>query len=98
MIDESVEEVLNQYGLSHGARVIIYAPQGKDIAIKTYNPRMGIEGGISIIGTTGIVEPMSNSALLETIRLEERIRRAEGKKSLLLTLGNYSRSFLGVRI
>lgn len=94
MIAESVEEVLNQYGLSRGARVIIYAPQGKDIAIKTYNPRMGIEGGISIIGTTGIVEPMSNSALLETIRLEERIRRAEGKKSLLLTLGNYSRSFL----
>ena len=55
---------------------------------------MGIEGGISIIGTTGIVEPMSNSALVDTIRLEERMRREEGCRSLLLTLGNYSQSFI----
>ena len=54
----------------------------------------GIEGGISIIGTTGIVEPMSNSALVDTIRLEERMRREEGCRSLLLTLGNYSQSFI----
>ena len=55
---------------------------------------MGIVGGISIIGTSGIVEPMSNSALIETIRVEAKMRRAEGYKNLLLTLGNYSESFI----
>ena len=69
-------------------------PNGAELASRTYNPRMGIEGGISIIGTTGIVEPMSNSALVDTIRLEERMRREEGCRSLLLTLGNYSQSFI----
>ena len=77
-----------------GYRVVISIPKGAEIAAKTYNPRMGIEGGISVIGTTGIVEPMSNSALVDTIRLEERMRREEGCRSLLLTLGNYSQSFI----
>lgn len=94
MIIDAVSDIFDKYNYHGGARITIYAPEGKALAAKTYNPRMGIEGGISIIGTTGIVEPMSNDALVETIRLEERVRRAEGKKSLLLTIGNYSRSFL----
>ena len=67
---------------------------GEALARKTFNPRMGITGGISIIGTTGIVEPMSSAALVETIRAEANLRRAAGYRQLLLTVGNYSSSFL----
>lgn len=94
MIISAVTEISEKYDYRGGIRITISVPNGEEIAKKTYNPRMGIEHGISIIGTTGIVEPMSNSALIETIRTEERMRRAEGVKNLLLTIGNYSKSFL----
>lgn len=94
MITREVLEAAEKYGYSGGFRVEISVPDGEEIAKKTYNPRMGIVGGISIIGTSGIVEPMSNSALIETIRVEAKMRRAEGYKNLLLTLGNYSESFI----
>lgn len=94
MIREAVMEIAEKYGYSGGFRVTVSVPCGKEIANKTYNPRMGIEGGISIIGTSGIVEPMSNSALVETIRTEAKMRRAEGQRNMLLTLGNYSESFV----
>ena len=94
MIYEAVMEIAEKYGYSGGFRVKISVPDGCDIAVKTYNPRMGIEGGISIIGTSGIVEPMSNTALVETIRTEAKMRRAEGQRNMLLTLGNYSESFV----
>ena len=94
MMTEAVSRVCRQYHYDGGIRITVYVPDGEEIARKTYNPRMGIEGGISIIGTTGIVEPMSSAALIDTIRLEERMRRAEGKHYLLLTVGNYSKSFL----
>lgn len=94
MIREAVMEIAEKYGYSGGFHVTVSVPCGKEIANKTYNPRMGIEGGISIIGTSGIVEPMSNSALIETIRTEAKMRRAEGQRNMLLTLGNYSESFV----
>lgn len=94
MIVSAVSEIAEKYDYRGGFRVIIFAPDGEETAKKTYNPRMGIEGGISIIGTTGIVEPMSNSAIIETIRIETKMRRTEGYKNLLLTLGNYSRNFI----
>lgn len=94
MIAAAVSEVAEHYDYRGGFHVVISVPKGAELASKTYNPRMGIAGGISIIGTTGIVEPMSNSALVDTIRLEERMRREEGCRSLLLTLGNYSQSFI----
>lgn len=94
MIAAAVAEVAEHYDYRGGFHIAISVPKGAELASKTYNPRMGIEGGISIIGTTGIVEPMSNSALVDTIRLEERMRREEGCRSLLLTLGNYSQSFI----
>ncbi len=94
MIAAAVEKAAEMYDYHGGFRIEISVPNGEEIAKKTYNPRMGIEGGISIIGTSGIVEPMSNSALIDTIRLEERMRKAEGHNALLLTLGNYSENFI----
>ncbi len=94
MIYEAVMEIAEKYGYSGGFSIKISVPKGCEIATKTYNPRMGIEGGISIIGTSGIVEPMSNTALVETIRTEAKMRRAEGQRNMLLTLGNYSESFV----
>ena len=94
MIAEALGEISAQNGYHGGFNVKISAPEGTALAQKTFNPRMGIVGGISIIGTTGIVEPMSNSAVIETIRAEANMRRAAGKQNLLLTVGNYSDSFL----
>lgn len=94
MISEAVSEISEEYGYYGGFKITVSVPGGEELARKTYNPRMGIEGGISIIGTSGIVEPMSNAALVETIRMEERVRKAQGLKNLLLTIGNYSDDFL----
>ncbi|MBP3759885.1 MAG: cobalamin biosynthesis protein CbiD [Ruminococcus sp.] len=94
MIAVAVSEIAEELGYSGGFHVEIFAPQGESVAKKTYNPRMGIMGGISIIGTSGIVEPMSNSALVQTIRTEAKMLKAQGIKNILLTLGNYSESFI----
>lgn len=94
MICGAVSDIAEKYGYSGGFRVKISVPDGAELAKKTYNPRMGIEGGISIIGTSGIVEPMSNSALIGTIRTEAKMRRAEGQRNMILTIGNYSESFV----
>lgn len=94
MIAAAVNEIAEECGYGGGFCVTISVPNGAETAKKTYNPRMGIEGGISIIGTSGIVEPMSSTALVDTIRLEQKMRRAEGCRNLLLTLGNYSEDFL----
>ncbi len=94
MITGVVTEVCETEGYGGGIKITVSVPGGRELAKKTYNPRMGIEGGISIIGTTGIVEPMSTAALIETTRAEMRMRWAEGKKTLLLTVGNYGKSFL----
>ena len=94
MIRENVEEVMRLMDYSGGLSIIISAPEGEALAKKTFNPRLGILGGISILGTTGIVEPMSEKALVETIRVELRQRRVSGKESALLTPGNYGSDFI----
>ena len=94
MIKEALEETAEKYGYSGGFHVTVYAPEGTEIAKKTYNPRMGITGGISVIGTTGIVEPMSSTAVIDTIRAEANIHRMSGEDDLLLTVGNYSDTFM----
>ena len=94
MIKSALEEIAEKYDYHGGLRAEISVSNGEEIAKKTYNPRMGIEGGISIIGTSGIVEPMSNSALIDTIRLEAKMRYSEGYRNLMLTLGNYSENYI----
>ena len=100
MIEENVREVCALVGYDGGLDVTISAPEGEALAKKTFNPRLGIEGGISILGTTGIVEPMSEQALLDTIRVELRQRRESGADYVLLAPGNYGadyiRDFIGL--
>ena len=98
MISDAVAEIAAEFDYSGGFRIVISAPEGTEIAKKTFNPRMGITGGISIIGTKGIVEPMSNSALIETIRTEAKMRKAAGHENLLLTLGNFSEDYLAKKL
>ncbi|MBR4719910.1 MAG: cobalamin biosynthesis protein CbiD [Lachnospiraceae bacterium] len=74
--------------------VEISAPDGEEIAARTFNPRLGIKGGISIIGTSGIVEPMSSRALLDTIRLELGQRKGSGYDYAVIAPGNYGRELL----
>lgn len=73
-----------EIGAACGATVTIWVPEGKRLAAQTFNPRLGIEGGISIIGTTGIVEPMSVQALVDTIRCEIDVQLAEGHPIFLV--------------
>ena len=94
MIRENVEEIRSLLDEHGGLSVTISCPRGTELAKKTFNPRLGIVGGISILGTTGIVEPMSEEALVETIRVELRQRRASGAETALLTPGNYGAEFL----
>lgn len=94
MIRENVGEVMGLTDYHGGISVIISAPEGEILAKKTFNPRLGIVGGISILGTTGIVEPMSEKALVDTIRVELNQRRANGAEYVLLTPGNYGSDFI----
>ncbi len=94
MIRENLEEVIRLTDWTGGLSVIISAPDGERLAKKTFNPRLGIVGGISILGTTGIVEPMSETALVETIRVELRQRRENGADYVLITPGNYGSDFI----
>ena len=94
MITEALLSVCEDHAYGGGLSVLIYAPEGKELAKKTFNERLGIVGGISILGTTGIVEPMSDSAVVETIRTELSVRAAAGKKAVLFTPGNYGADFI----
>ena len=94
MIEENVREVCALCGYDGGVSVVISVPEGEALAKKTFNPRLGIVGGISILGTTGIVEPMSEQALVDTIRVELRQRREMGADYVLLTPGNYGADFI----
>ena len=94
MIRENLEEILTLTDQKCGLNVVISVPEGKKLAKQTFNPRLGIVGGISILGTTGIVEPMSEKALIDTIRVELNQRRASGDEYVLLTPGNYGCDFI----
>lgn len=94
MILKVAEEVCQEYDYEGGLKVTIFVPDGEETAKKTFNPRLGILGGISILGTSGIVEPMSEAALIESIRVEMRQRHAQGEEYILATPGNYGADYL----
>jgi cobalt-precorrin-5B (C1)-methyltransferase len=98
MMTEVMTEAADDYGYEGGLRTVISVPEGKDIAGRTLNEKLGIEGGISILGTSGIVEPMSETALVDTIRAELSMYCAQGKKDLIITPGNYGETFLSEKL
>ena len=109
MIEEAVRDVLVKYRsgkyrdgeylgsdnilTAPGIEVTISVPRGEELAARTINGKLGIEGGISILGTTGIVEPRSEQALLDTIKAEISVRRSEGRTILSAAPGNYGKQF-----
>lgn len=94
MIAQSLRETAEDYGYTGGLSAVISAPDGAKLAERTFNPRLGIVGGLSILGTTGIVEPMSDEAVVETTRIELNMRAVRGDKRLLLTPGNYGEDYI----
>lgn len=93
MIENEVKSVLEDLDYSGGINVEISIPDGVEIAKKTFNGRLGIEGGISILGTSGIVEPMSEKALTDSIKLEMKMLRENGHEYILVSPGNYGEAF-----
>ncbi len=93
MIREACEAAAKQCGYGGGFRVEISIPGGEELAKKTFNPRLGIAGGLSVLGTTGIVEPMSEAAIAETIRAELSLLYESGRRDVTLTIGNYGEAF-----
>lgn len=98
MIFKHVERVCTGRDFAGTLWIVIFAPEGEARALDTFNSRLGIRGGISILGTTGIVEPMSEAALLATIRLDIRQQAAGGPGTLVLTPGNYGETFVRERL
>ena len=94
MIRGQVERVCSRLGYTGGMEIVIEIPDGVRLAERTFNPRLGIQGGISVLGTTGIVEPMSERALVESIRVEIAQRAALRDRVLLVTPGKYGADFL----
>ena len=94
MIEEQLKTAASDYSYDGGLKAVISVPMGIQIAKKTFNPRLGIEGGISILGTTGIVEPMSEQALIDTISVELDVRKAQNEEFIIVTTGNYGQDFL----
>lgn len=94
MIRKEVREVMDLFDYRGSLTVELSVPGGEELAKKTFNPRLGIVGGISVIGTTGIVEPMSKKALLDTIRVELSQLRALGADTAVISPGNYGLAFM----
>lgn len=93
MIRKEVEEACEEVGYTGGIDVEISIPEGARLAKETFNPRLGIEGGLSILGTTGIVNPMSEQALIDTIEVEMKVCLAEKYRYLIIAPGNYGLDF-----
>lgn len=98
MILENVRAVCERYAYDGGMRLTVSAPGGETLAQRTFNPRLGIVGGISILGTTGIVEPMSQKAIVDTIKLLIDKRALENPHAILITPGNYGLAFCRDRL
>ena len=93
MIADECKAICETYGYSGGVVIVISIPNGEELARRTFNPRMGIVGGLSILGTTGIVEPMSEKAVVDTFRAELSLLYEAGHRDVTLTIGNYGEDF-----
>ena len=94
MILREATETAEKYDYEGGLKIIISVPEGVEIGKKTFNPRLGIIGGISILGTSGIVEPMSEAALIQSIHVEMKQHFSQGEEYILATPGNYGADYL----
>ena len=94
MIADAVDEECRQYKYGGKIKITLSIPGGEKIAKKTFNPRLGIVGGLSVLGTTGIVEPMSEKALTDTIWLEMKMLKDTGYDRCYVVPGNYGMDFL----
>jgi len=94
MIQNEVEKACKSMTYSGGIKITIYVPEGEKAAEKTFNPNIGIVGGISIIGTSGIVEPQSLKALCDTVKLEINVIKETGASGIILTPGNYGENYI----
>lgn len=94
MIAGEVQEACEHFAYDGGIKVVIEIPEGEALAAKTFNPRIGVAGGISVLGTSGIVEPMSEQALLDTIEVEVKVKLADQGGYILAAPGNYGLDFL----
>ena len=94
MIKAAVNDICDLYDYDGSLQIIISVPGGEELARKTFNPKLGIEGGISIIGTSGIVEPMSTQAIKDTIKIELRQRYESGFDYVAISPGNYGLDYM----
>lgn len=94
MIEKEVLQVCSLVDYKGNLMVEIFVPEGECLAEHTFNPRLGIVSGISILGTSGIVEPMSNQAILDTIKVELNQRKAQGFSYVAVSPGNYGLDFI----
>lgn len=94
MITQGVQQVCAEFGYTGAIQITISVQGGEEVAKRTFNPHLGIVGGISILGTSGIVVPMSEQALIDSIRIEMRQKVKSGEQYLLITPGNYGADFL----
>lgn len=94
MIQKELVRLKEAAGWEGGFQVLVEIPGGEQLAQRTFNPRIGIVGGLSVLGTSGIVEPMSEKALIDTIEVEIKVKLAEGRRCLIAAPGNYGLDFL----
>ena len=88
------EDISATLGEGKSLKITISAPKGEEIAKKTFNPRLGIIGGISIIGTTGIVEPMSDEGWKKSLSIEKKKKKEQGLDKIILVPGNHGEQFI----
>ena len=94
MITREIMKVMKEYGAEGGYEVEVSIPDGEVLAERTFNPKLGIVGGLSIVGTSGIVEPMSEDALKESMRLELSMLKAKEVDAVIFVPGNYGKDFV----
>ncbi|WP_297135414.1 cobalt-precorrin-5B (C(1))-methyltransferase CbiD, partial [Terrisporobacter sp.] len=98
MIKSEVRKILKEkedfIEKNKSIKITIFAPEGEEIAKKTFNPRLGIVGGISILGTTGIVEPMSEEGWKKSLSIELEMKRSQGLDKIILVPGNHGEEFI----